>query len=134
MKKTYTGSCHCGAVKFEADIDLAAGTGKCNCSICSKTRNWSVGIKPEDFRLLQGEKDLSDYQFATKSGHHRFCKHCGVRAFCDGYVEQIGGAFVSIQVMCLDNVDPAELIQAPIKYANGRDNLWWEQPQEIRHL
>lgn len=134
MKKTYTGSCHCGAVKFEADIDLAAGTGKCNCSICSKTRNWSANIKPEDFRLLQGEKDLGDYQFATKSGHHRFCKHCGVRAFGDGYVEQIGGAFVSIQVMCLDNVDPAELIQAPIKYANGRDNLWWEQPQEIRHL
>jgi hypothetical protein len=134
MLKTYHGSCHCGAVRFEADIDFAQGTGKCNCSICTKTRNWSVIIKPDAFRLLAGADALSDYQFASKSGHHLFCKHCGVRSFERGYVEQIGGDYVSVKVMALDDVDLNEILEAPVRFANGRDNAWWNPPAETRHL
>jgi hypothetical protein len=132
--KTYRGSCHCGNVKFEADIDLAEGSGKCNCSICTKARLWSLKVRPEKFRLLTPESELSNYQFNTKSGNHLFCKTCGVRPFGWSDIPQAGGKFYSVMATCLDDIDFNELLAAPIKYADGRNNSWWNQPAETRHL
>ena len=134
MLKTYQGSCHCGAVRFEADIDLAQGTSKCNCSICRKTRYWGTVIKPDAFRLLTSEEQLSDYQFGSKQGHNLFCKSCGLRSFSRGDVPQIGGPFVSINIACLDGVSDEELVALPISYLNGRDYDWTHAPKETRYL
>ncbi|MBI2737400.1 MAG: GFA family protein [Rhodospirillales bacterium] len=134
MKKTFHGSCHCGRVRYEADIDLAVGTGRCNCSICGKQRAWNAIVKPQDFRLLSGRDDLSDYQFGGKQGHHRFCRTCGLASFSEGYVEAIGGAFVSINVACLDDIAPEELAEVPIQYMDGRHDNWFQPPKVTSYL
>lgn len=134
MQKTYHGSCHCGAVRFEAEIDLAAGTGKCNCSICTKRRNWGALLKPEAFRLLSGEEVLSDYSFGTGQGSHRFCSKCGCAPFSRGDVPEIGGAFVSVQLGSLDDATDEELAAAPVNYGDGRNNAWWQSPAVTSYL
>lgn len=134
MKKTYTGSCHCGAVRYEADLDLEAGTGRCNCSICFKRRFWGARAVPADFRLLTAAEALGDYQFGTNSVHHRFCKTCGVASFGDGHIAEAGGDFVTINIACLDGIAPQTLAALPVHYSNGRDNSWWNAPEETSYL
>ena len=133
MKKTYKGSCHCGKVRFEADLDLSAGTVKCNCSICAKQRAWLAAVSPADVRLLAGEAELADYQFGPRRIHHRFCRTCGVRPFghADG---RNGSVFYAINLGALDDIDPAELANAPVAYVDGRHDNFAAPPPETRHL
>ena len=60
MKRTYQGSCHCGDVRFEADVDLAEGTFRCNCTLCFKSRAWMAAVPALSFRLLAGHASRHD--------------------------------------------------------------------------
>jgi hypothetical protein len=133
MKQTYTGGCHCGAVRYDADIDLSQGTMRCNCSICSKARAWLVGIPSADFRLLKGEDMLSDYQFNRHNIHHLFCKRCGIKSFGRGNGPD-GEPMVAIMLSCVDNLTDAERAALPVMYADGRNDNFAAAPAETRHL
>lgn len=134
MLRTYQGSCHCGAVRYEVDLDLDEGTGRCNCTICGKRRFWGTTVKPDAFRLHAGAEAMGDYRFNTNKVHHRFCLTCGVATFGHGYIEEAGGAFYSVSLATLDDASPAELGQAPVKYMDGLNDNWWNAPAEAGHL
>lgn len=127
--QTYTGSCHCGEVRFEVDLDPATDSGKCNCSICRKTRNWSATVKPDAFRLLSEPSATTDY-FRNGMVHWPFCKTCGVRPYGHGDIPEAGGAFYAVQLACLDIADEV-LAAMPVKFSNGRDNDWWHEPTGV---
>ena len=133
MRKTYQGSCHCGAVRFEADIDLTQPTYRCNCSICRRNRFWPAIVRPEDFRLLAGQDQLTRYLFNTRRNEHWFCRTCGVRPFGIGNAagpDRIYG----VNLGCLEDASDAELAAAPVVYVDGREDNWQSAPAVTAHL
>jgi hypothetical protein len=100
---TYTGGCHCGAVRYRVSLKLD-GALTCNCSICSKTGTVLAFAPAAEFELVSGADALTDYQFGKKRLHHLFCKHCGIRSFGRGAMPD-GTPMVGVNVRCLDGVD-----------------------------
>lgn len=133
MLKTYNGSCHCGAVRFAADLDLTQSTYRCNCSICRRSRFWPAITTPEKFRLVTGASALTEYRFNTRKNQHFFCMHCGVRAFGVGNDTPIGKMY-GINIGCLEDVTEEELTRIPITYVDGMNDRWQDAPVFWSHL
>ncbi|WP_240623387.1 GFA family protein [Brevundimonas lutea] len=64
MTKTHTGSCHCGAVSFEVEMDLE-GLIECNCSHCYRKGFVLKFVEPSAFRLISGEGAQAQYGFSS---------------------------------------------------------------------
>ena len=93
--KTYSGSCHCGAVRFQAELDFAEGTVKCNCTSCTKARSWLILTPASRFRVVQGEDSQAEYQWTppgrpNPTVQFHFCKRCGIRTPGRGELEAMG--------------------------------------------
>ncbi len=96
---THSGSCHCGAVRFEVDAGADLVAHDCNCSICRLCGYQHLIVPAADFRLLAGDEVLITYRFNTRTARHRFCGQCGVKAF---YTPRSHPDGVSVNVRCLD--------------------------------
>lgn len=110
--KTYTGSCHCGAVRFEIDSCFSELT-TCDCSICRRKNALMVKVHESDFRLLSDNTALSEYRFHTNTAIHYFCKTCGIYPF---HRKRVTPDYLGINVFCLDGFDP---IGIPVRATVG---------------
>jgi len=118
MKK-YTGSCHCGAVKFEIETYIRR-VAVCNCSICAKKGAIHTRVEKENFKLVEGEDSLQMYQFNTKTAKHYFCKHCGIHTFGN---PRFDPSSYSINIRCLDEFD----VNSPDFEFTRFDGQDWEE-------
>jgi len=123
--KKHPGSCHCGAVRFEVEIDASTGN-ECNCTICMKVGATTGIVKPAAFVFLTDETHLGQYAWGGKTGTRFFCKGCGVHCFSRGHLAELGGDYVSVSLNCLDDVD---LLDVLITYWDGRHDNWEAGPR-----
>lgn len=133
MNTSENGSCHCGAVRFDLELDRGTPGIRCNCSYCLKVRSWAVILPAASLRLRQGEDSLGHYAFGPGREVHHFCRQCGVRLFGRG--EPAGKpAYVTVNLACLDSLDEAALAALPIRYVDGKHERWDAPPDQTRHL
>ena len=111
-KRSYDGSCHCGAVAFRITTDFPELT-TCDCSICRKKNALMVKVHEDEFELLRGEEALSEYQFHTNTARHFFCKICGIYPF---HRKRMAPDSYGINVYCLQD---AEFEDVPVRDTGG---------------
>jgi hypothetical protein len=114
------GGCHCGAVRFEIEIPAELTAYRCNCSICAKTGFIHLFVESGRFRLLDGEKNLTEYQFHTHTARHLFCRTCGVRSF---YVPRSHPDGYSVNLACLQMADEVRVTLADFNGQNWSENI-----------
>ncbi|KAL7820670.1 glutathione-dependent formaldehyde-activating enzyme [Trichoderma gracile] len=77
-RRTYRGSCHCGAFIYEIDLPELSTIVECDCSFCRRTGNLYVPTSEDaNFRVVNGsEEHLKSYTFGPGSKIHKFCPIC----------------------------------------------------------
>lgn len=122
----HTGSCHCGAVRFTVTIDATRGS-RCNCSICTKLGATTGIVRPDAFVLRTGEDALAAYAWGAKLGRRMFCRTCGIHCFGPGHLAELGGDYVSVNLLCLDDIDPKDIA---LVHWDGRHDNWEAGPRD----
>lgn len=124
--KKHEGGCHCGSVRFTAEVDASKGT-RCNCTVCTKIGQAGAIVKPHQLVLTKGEDALSTYVWGAKIGTRYFCKHCGVHCFGRGHLAELGGDYASINLLTLDDIDPSQIA---FIHWDGRHDNWQAGPRD----
>jgi hypothetical protein len=111
----YTGSCHCGNIRFEVEGEIRSAM-QCNCSICSRKGSLLWFVPRSDFRLLTPEDKAASYTFNKHVIRHRFCQTCGIHAFAYG-TDPKGNEMAAVNIRCLEGID---LAAVPVNPFDGR--------------
>jgi hypothetical protein len=98
----YSGSCHCGAIAFEVEAEIAE-VMDCNCSMCRRRGGLLTFVPRDKLTLKTPALALSTYELNKHVIKHHFCAICGIAPFGEGQGKD--GPTAAVNVRCLPDVD-----------------------------
>jgi hypothetical protein len=107
---TYTGSCHCGNIRFEVSGDIDSALA-CNCSICSRKGSLLWFVPRASLQLAPPATAMGKHVI-----QHHFCTVCGIHPFGEGKDPQ-GNAVAAVNLRCVENLDLATI---PVHHFDGK--------------
>jgi hypothetical protein len=106
---TLNRSCHCGAVRFTAELPQGfASARRCTCSICRMRGAVAVTGAIDGFRITEGGDKLATYRFNTNTAEHHFCTQCGIYTH---HRRRSNPNELGVNVACLEGVSPFDFTQ-----------------------
>jgi hypothetical protein len=116
----FTGSCHCGAVKFGVDTPILELT-TCDCSLCAMRGAVMAKVPENALRIHEGENMLTLYQWNTRRARHYFCSRCGIYVF---HRKRAATDHFGVNAFCLEDFDA---LSVPVRATEGA-NMTVEDP------
>ena len=99
----YQGSCHCGAVAFDVEGDIASAMS-CNCSMCQRKGSLLWFVPRDTLKLTTPEEASRVYMFNKHLLKHRFCPVCGINPYAEGK-DPKGNEMAAVNIRCIEGID-----------------------------
>ncbi len=111
-RKLHDAACHCGIVKFRLRLADEFNTiRRCTCSYCRMRGAIAVSAALKDIEFLQGEDNLTLYEFNTRTAKHYFCKTCGIYTH---HQRRSNPSQFGINVACIEGISPFDFAEVNV--------------------
>ena len=137
--RSYTGSCHCGAIGFtyRTEQDPSAWTVRaCQCSFCRAHQVSTTSDPLGEIEFATPNSDLLNrYRFGERTADFLICRRCGV--YLGAVIETAHGRFGIININTLQPIPPGLPHATPMQYGSesreeriARRELRWSPVRE----
>ena len=118
---TYSGSCHCGAVRINFASDKKPEemrVGRCGCSFCRRHGARTLGDPAGSVEFRAAPHDLIRYRFGLGITDYLLCARCGT--YVGATMPDDGGTIGIVNVNSLDVRDAFDAAP-PLHHYDGED-------------